>query len=252
VEVVVPVLGPLDGDASPEFMFPLSIIPKAAVQEPVLPVNWNMPYVTLDVVSILDTKKNSKIQWLTTHALLMFSSRESKIREAGMLGQALSPPQQDSRVDFKDGLFSLFMHFSGLQGGQANIFGLHKAGARGVHILLFVSALRLDLASHTVILDTAVLPLSHKMLEDNMVLKFLDGLQSTTKICSVNVTDMELRLWKQILPAIVERCRAWKHKPKSCEYLLTGGSRFQKVSRTPTQHFARVAMANFPGNSWET
>jgi MYND finger len=222
VEVIAPVLSPLHGDASLEFMFPLSTIPKTAVQEMVLPVNWNMPYVPLDVFPILDTKKTSKMQWLITHASLMFSSRERKIREAGMSGQAPSTLQKDPRVDFKDGLFSLFMHFTGLQGGQANVFGLHKAGAGGVHVLLIVSALKLDIANHTVILDTAVLPLSHKPLGDSKVQKFLGGLQSTTQLCSINVTDKELRLWKHILPALAERCRTWKHKPESCEYLLAG------------------------------
>jgi hypothetical protein len=248
IEVVAPVLRPLDGDASPEFMFPLSIIPKAAVQETMQPVNWNMPYVTLDALPILDTKKTAKMQWLTIHASLMFSSRESKIREARMLGQALSSPQHDSRVDFKDGLFSLFMHFSGLQGDQANVFGLHKAGAGGVHILLFVSALRLDLASQTVILDAAVLPISHKALEDSMMQKFLGGLQSAKKLCLVNVTDTELRLWKQILPAFAERCRTWKHKSKSCEYLLTGEIPLPKGLEDANTTLCACGNGKIPGN----
>jgi hypothetical protein len=37
----------------------------------------------------------------------------------------------------------------------------------------FVSSIKLHLANHTVIFDTAVLPLSHNMMTDGMVQKFL-------------------------------------------------------------------------------
>jgi len=86
-----------------------------------------------------------------------------------------------------------------------------------------VSALKLDLVNHTVILDTAVLPLSHNLLGDSKIQKCIEGLQSVRKFCIVNVTDTELQLLgKQLLPALAERCRTWKHKPESCAYLSTG------------------------------
>lgn len=135
------------------------------------------------------------------------------------LSQSLS---RDVRVDFKDGLFSLFMHFTGLQGGQAKVFALHKESAGGVHVLLFVSSLKLDLASHTVILDTAALPLTDEITKDGKMQTFLGVLQSAGNMCAINVTDAELRLWKQIMPALAERCRTWKHKPGSCVYLSAG------------------------------
>ena len=129
-----------------------------------------------------------------------------------MAGQASSTLRQDDRVDFKDGVFSLFMHSTGLQGGQAKVFALHKADAGGVHVLLFVSSVKLDLANHTVILDTAVLPLSHNMMTDGMVQKFLGGLQSSSKVCTICVTEKEVKLWKQILPNLAETCQTWEHK----------------------------------------
>ena len=188
-----------------------------------LPANWSAPYVALDILPVLDTEEKSKMKWLITHASLMWSSRERRIREAGMAGQALpSNLRQDDRVDFKDGVFSLLMHYTGLQGNQARVFALHRADAGGVHVFLFVSALKLDLANHTAVLDTAVLPLSHEMLRDRTVQKFLGGLQSNEQVCVISVTEMELKLWKQVLPALAERCRTWKHKPESCEYLSTG------------------------------
>ena len=221
IELIAPILHPLDGDASPRFMCPTSVMSRMTPKGAALPANWNVQYITLDILPILDTKNKSKMQWLNTHAPLMMSSRERRTREAGMSNQAPSNLPQDDRVDFKDGVFSLLMHFTGLQGGHAKVFALHREGAGGVHVLLFVSALKLDLANHTVVLDAAVLPLSHKILRDGMLQKFLGGLQATEKFCTINVTEKELKLWKQILPALAERCRTWKHKPESCEYLTT-------------------------------
>lgn len=34
---------------------------------------------------------------------------------------------------------------------------------------------------------------------------------------NIKVDDDESRLWKEMLPALVERCRQWEHRP-SCEY----------------------------------
>ena len=53
----------------------------------------------------------------------------------------------------------------------------------------------------TVILDTAVLPLFHNMMADDMVQKFLGGLQSSSKVCTICVTEKELKLWKPDLGA---------------------------------------------------
>jgi hypothetical protein len=87
--------------------------------------------------------------------------------------RTLNSLRQYHHVDSKDGVFSLFMHSAGLPGGQAKVFALHTADAGGVHVLLFISSIKLDLANHTVIFDNAVLPLSHNMMTGGMVQKFL-------------------------------------------------------------------------------
>ena len=72
--------------------------------------------------------------------------------------------QEDAKINFKDPLFSLFMHFSGLQGQQARFFGVNNPNHSGVYILVFVSCLRLGLADYTVVLDTAILPLHDSLM----------------------------------------------------------------------------------------
>lgn len=80
------------------------------------------------------------------------------------------------------------MHSASLPGGQAKVVALHTADAGGVHVLPFVSSITVDLTNHTVILDTAVLPLSHNMMADGMVQMFLGGLRSRSN-CLYDLCD---------------------------------------------------------------
>jgi hypothetical protein len=108
----------------------------------------------------------------------------------------------------------MFMQFSGLQGQYSRVFGINHPTGGGVHILIFVSCLRLDGANRTVVLDTAVLPLTNRLMPQ--IHQFLAAL-SSKGFCNIKVDEAELKLWKQIIPALVERCRQWQHRP-SCEY----------------------------------
>ena len=208
VEVECPMADPRDGDGFPHFMYP--IFPSKSG-----PVLWNMPHLSLDRLPILDTSKKKELEWLTPHTSLMMSSRERQLRESSIASSIVS--HKDARVDLKDSLFSMFMHFSGVQGQKARVFGINDPDHGGVHILVFVSSLKLDLANHTVVLDAAVLPLHNPLM--SKIEQFL-GTLTKTGFCNINVNSDELRLWKQILPAWVERCRHWEHRA-SCQYVAT-------------------------------
>lgn len=130
-----------------------------------------------------------------------------------------APSDHDSvRVAFKDSIFALFMHFTGLQGQHAHIFGIHHLSAGGVHIIIIPCHLRFDSACGAVVLDCMVLPLSISTMPS--LQDFLAGLMNPS-ICTINVDTEELKLRKQVLPSFVERCRTWKHR-KTCEHLATG------------------------------
>ena len=212
VEVIVPTAFPTDDNNKfPHFMYP-SIQPGMHG-----PVVWNMPYLNLDCLPVLDVGKRNALQWLITHTSLQFSTRERRLRDSSM-SSTPNIKHKDVRVNFKDGLFSMFMHFSGLHGGKAHIFGINNPTGGGVHILIFVSCLRLDIANHTVVLDSAVLPLTDRLMP--RLERFLGPL-SVLGLCNIKVDDDELRLWKEVLPCYVERCRKWAHRP-SCEYVAKG------------------------------
>lgn len=180
------------------------------------PAVWNMPYINLRNLPILDTSRQDNPQWLITHASLMFSARERTLRADP---QAPRLKVERTRYDFKDSLFSIFMHFTALQEAKReNVFGICNPTGGGVHIIIFVSNLRLDLATRAVVLDAAVL-----LLHDELMPKVRKLLVALTKrkVCSIKVDKAELRLWKRILPAMVERCRTWEHLPR-CEYATQG------------------------------
>lgn len=206
VEIVVPLINPLEGQGFPHFMYPLHLNGQS-------PVIWNMPHLNLECLPQLDLKKTKDMQWLITHTSLMFSAREQKLREQSMASS--TNMRKDLRTNFKDSLFSIYMHFSGQQGTIARTFGINNAKNGGIHIIFFVSSLRLDLANHTVVLDMAVLPLVDRLMPK--LGQFLAVLRDS--ICSIVVNDEELLLWKEILPAFVERCRQWEHFA-NCEYLI--------------------------------
>jgi hypothetical protein len=203
VEVVVPIATLSRGEGFPHFMYPLFL-------EDHIPVVWNMPHLDLQCLPAIDMTKTKELEWLVTHTSFQFSSRERVSRESSS-----GNDPNDVRLNFKDSLFSIFMYFTGLQGSgtKRKIFGIDHP-TRGVHIMVFVSSLRLDLANHTVVLDAAVLPLSDRLVPQ--IRPFLAAI-SGLGLCMIKVNDDEFKLWKEMLPAWVERCREWKHK-SSCEY----------------------------------
>lgn len=209
VEIEAPILGPIGEEGFPHFMYPLFL-------DEYKPVIWNMPYLNLDCLPILDVSKPGDLQWLVTHTSLQFSTRERASRDKSM--ESSEVVQKDVRINFKDSLFTLFMHFTGAQGSKSHVFGLSNPAAGGVHVLLFVSCLRLELANHTVVLDAAVLPLTSQLMP--RIRPFFQAIKGM-EIRIIYVDDDELKLWKEVLPAMVERCRQWEHRP-SCEYKSKG------------------------------
>ena len=204
VEIEAPVYKQRGQGEFPFFAFPL----KMGQRNPIV---MNLPCLQLSKRPVIETKDIDKIQWIITHVSLAFSSRERKWREAGMPPGA--PPAKDARVNFKDGLFSMFMHFTGLQGQKARAFGLSNPDMGGISILIFVSELRLDTANHTVILDSAVLPLTPAICQ--RLGNSLGNLEGS--LCQIKVDEEEMKLWRYLIPAFVERARLFEHKA-SCEY----------------------------------
>ncbi|OHE90919.1 MYND finger [Colletotrichum orchidophilum] len=182
------------------------------------PADLNTPHLNLDRLPIINVAKKEETRFLTTLLSFEFSLRERALREQINAGrEALSP---SPRLNFKESIFTMTMISSGQQGGQTGLFCLNHPDRGGVHMLFFVSALRLDAAAANVVLDAAVLPLTIPLIKK--VEPFLLLLREL-EMASVTVNDDELLLWKKALPALAERSRTWNHT-SSCEYRKAGAT----------------------------
>jgi hypothetical protein len=210
IEVIAPMVDVGGNKSLEEFIFPNALTVTG------LPVALTMSHMTLDRLPILDLSKRNELQWLTTLTSFQFSPREKLIRD----GRNPSGMAADLRVNFKESLFTIFMLASGLQGGQTGLFGINHPERGGIHMLILVSAFRLDADTGSIVLDAAVLPLTLTLLKElEPFLLVLESLQCA----HVHVNDAELDTWKKMLPSFAERCRTWSHGPK-CEYKRNGAT----------------------------
>ncbi|ROW03721.1 hypothetical protein VMCG_05334 [Cytospora schulzeri] len=220
VEVIAPLADPATSPTLDDFIFPATLAKTKATSSdaPSIPVTLNMPHLSLDSLPIIDVSDKKRLSFLTTLTSLMFSARERKLRDqADTSGLAAS-----ARMNFKESLFTMFMLASGLQGGQTGLFAINHPERGGIHMLIFISSLRLDGANATVALDGAVIPFTVETIKGGKLDSFLLMLR-TLECCTITVNDEELVLWKKVLPALVERCRTWTHSSE-CEYARPGAT----------------------------
>jgi hypothetical protein len=180
----------------------------------------NIHYLNLNQLPALKLPVNhEKLQWISLHHGLALSDKEKIARE--------NSTRQDpgSLINLKESIATIFFRWAGVEKSSENIksefhpFGLYlRTGGIGVHTLIFVNDIRLDLASHTIVADACAIPLSQQNLD-----KLSPALERLTgaDLCLIHTPDDEAKLWKHLLPALAERCRTWKHLP-TCEYLRQG------------------------------
>ncbi|KAI0682716.1 hypothetical protein C8T65DRAFT_750161 [Cerioporus squamosus] len=202
IEVVVSVAGPfLKPDGMKLNPFPIIGSGKALFP-------WNIHRLSLAHLPRLDLKVPKLDVWLNPHLGSMFSARESKMRKKH---------QADVLVFVKDTLHFIFVRSAGIQGGcSRRVFALRDVATKECDTLFFISDLRFDLHSHTVVCDGYVLPMTPDMMFK--MSGFFDDLVHSGTIAQVSVFEGEMEAWKQIIPAFVERCRTWEHTA-DCEYL---------------------------------
>ncbi|KAI1410508.1 hypothetical protein F5Y13DRAFT_202313 [Hypoxylon sp. FL1857] len=205
IEVITHIATSSDWEKYPCFMYPVHLIRGQ-------PVNWNLPYLNLGSYPIIDMSEGRKQKWFYVHPPLATSRREEALRTNAKLHRSLG---EQIRLDFKNSILSMFFLPPEVHSRKHQVFTLcGKANDNILHVLIITSGLRLDLANRTIVLDCAILPSYTEILPS--IFQFLDVLQLGTPIIT-EVGDAELQLWKQVLPAYIERCRTWEHRD-DCEY----------------------------------
>lgn len=151
LELVADIAKSTDWSALRSFMYPVFLDSGS-------PALWNMPHVNLSSLPTIDLTNPSseRLKWLQAHLPTMWSASETALKFNPSLSAS---PNARARVDFKDGLFHIFLGFSGTAGPRASVYGIDCPEERGVQMLIFVSKMLLDVSNRTVVLDAAVLPL---------------------------------------------------------------------------------------------
>ena len=172
-----------------------------------IPTLWNLHYLNLDRCPTFKlSKRPNAFNWFIPLVSHMFSYRERAARDNREV-----VPVQDTFLNVKDSLHTLFYSATGQGTGQTHTaFGLVNPATRVIYAIILVSDLRLDLAAHTIVADSWVIPGS-----DNIQSKLMDEL---TTILSIKTDEDESEAWRYLLPLFIERCRVWGHKA-NCEYL---------------------------------
>ncbi|KAF8906810.1 hypothetical protein CPB84DRAFT_1769725 [Gymnopilus junonius] len=172
---------------------------------------WTLHRVNLSTLPVLDLKAKKVDEWFNVHVGSMMSARELSLRKKN---------EVDTLMFVKDSLHSIFVRAAGTQGGAAyRLFALRDKTTKNCDTCLFISELRFDLASHTIVCDGYVLPLTVALLKK--IEKPFAKLVHQGRMVDVLLPDGEIQAWKQLLPAFVERCRSWTHGP-NCEYIAQG------------------------------
>ncbi|KDR75856.1 hypothetical protein GALMADRAFT_122208 [Galerina marginata CBS 339.88] len=201
IEVIVPTSRSLMPDG-------MKLNPYPVINTNGLLHSWSIHRVNLFTLPILDVKAKQLAEWFNNHVGSMMSARERSLRKKH---------QVDTLMFVKDTLHSIFVRAAGTQGGSVQrLFALQDKKTKNCDTIFFIDDLRFDLAFHTMICDGYVLPLTKRLLieigEPFMKLVHQGGM------VNIAALEGEMRAWKQLLPAFVERCRSsWVHGP-NCEY----------------------------------
>ena len=173
---------------------------------------WNIHRLNLSRLPILNTKANQVDKWLNPHVGSMMSSRERSLRKQ---------QQSDAMMFLKDSIHTIFVRTSGIQQGTAKrVFALTDKATNNCDTVFFISDLRFDLSSHTMVCDGYVLSLTPELMLtiESLFAKLLHE----SDVVNVSVYEGEMRAWKQLLPSLAERCRSsWQHG-NNCEYKAQG------------------------------
>ncbi|KAL1946423.1 hypothetical protein VTO73DRAFT_15550 [Trametes versicolor] len=202
IEVVVPVAGPF---LKPDGMKlnPFPVIGSGRALHP-----WNIHRLALSRLPVLDSSAPRMDEWLGTHVGSMMSTRERTMRKKH---------RADALMFVKDTIHAVFIRSTGIQGGRAQrVFALRDEQTNNCDTIFFVSDVRFDLHSHTMVCDAYVLSLTHAIMPK--IERFFGKLVLGGDMANVSVFEGEMQAWKQLIPAFVERCRTWEHND-DCEYL---------------------------------
>ena len=158
--------------------------------------NWNMPTVSFKTLAKIDLTKKTVGAWVIKHVGTMFSKREHQLLKAN--------PQVNvpGITLFKKSLYDLFVNMTRSPRQRCYIIKAHADDTTSV--IMVVSALYLNDTANSIVAEAYVVPFSEMPPEFGAI---------SVVAVKIVVGTEAFKLWKQALPAMVERCRNWDHMP---------------------------------------
>ncbi len=205
----------------------MSLKPFPVIQQEKTLSLWNIHYVDLERLPVLDLSSPDRLSFLPIHIGMSYSDRERRLCKAEDEG-TLTASDIDVTTRVEQSIQHLLLISCGLGQERRSVFGLSNPKNGGGYTLIFVNGVCLDLASHAVVLDACVLPLS-----ENLVSRLFGAIGRLNEgLIQVHTEAGEVKAWKHLLPAITERCRKWSHTA-NCEYLSRGIPVSQEIVQSP-------------------
>lgn len=171
---------------------------------------WNIHHVCVDLMPPLHSNERAKLGWIISHTELQLSSQEQSLV---LDRSAFKDPSAVAWASARSTLATIIEKSSGADGSKVRVFSLCESENGEFYALFFVSNLRLDVASNTVICDAAIVHSSSK-LPHSIPSRLLVDLD--LRPLQLVTTRDEAGVWEKLIPAFVERCRTWSHAP-SCQ-----------------------------------
>ncbi|KAG6335832.1 hypothetical protein ID866_3268 [Astraeus odoratus] len=202
VEVVAPMSLTLDVKAE------RSIAKRfTAVLEDGIPTLLNMHHLNLECCPPFRLSKDLNVsKWFSQHVVFMFSERERRARETNVQGALL----EDTLLNTKSSILALLNTVGSGGCEPRSAFALWDVTTKRPYVFIFITALCFDLASHTVVADSWIVPVN--------VLQKVTHAWVLSQVCHIGVDAKEVEAWRHLLPLLIERCRTWEHK-ENCEYI---------------------------------
>jgi hypothetical protein len=201
-QIVVPISGALSADGYSLNPFPVVIKDKAVYP-------WNIHRVNLDRLPFLITPELADLSWLGAHLSLALSDHEREMTAKN--------DKSDVFLTLKENFHAIFIPFTELEGTlEPRAFTLVDQSDK-TDTTLFITSIRFDLSSHTLVADGYVLPVTAEII--GKIASHLKRICESAEL--IEMLGDEHKAWKQILPAFAERCRQWRHTEK-CDYLVKG------------------------------
>lgn len=168
---------------------------------------WNIHRISLDHLPVVEQVSS----WYNPHISFQMSVRERALRT--------ELDHSDVLTNIKDTIHAIMVQAMGAEGNAtARVFALRDDNTGDCDTIVFISSVRFDLSSHTLVCDGFVLPLTTSVM-DNIEASLR---RLVVGMMNIKLYGQELRAWKQLLPALVERCRmGWTHGA-NCEYIAKG------------------------------